>query len=128
MKAYVLPADLTQPGRIVEWHNHAELLSLMYAEIGTDCVDHGRAVYPEGEVTIWVDDTGLVGPHPEFNDHAIGIARCGGWNVAALAGTVFITGGCDASGGTLGLPEPLLHRIDTTIRTVRDLPAGGGGA
>lgn len=120
MKAYVLPADITQPGWIVEWTHQSELLPLMRREIGCDLVDHGRAVHPDGEFTIWVDDTGLTGPDPEYNDRAIGLARGGGWNVAALAGTAFITGGHDAGGNTLGLPGLLLQRLDDAVaRAVR---------
>lgn len=120
-KAYVLPADVNQPGRVVEWARPDDLLPLMYREIGCDLVDHGRVVYPEGEATIWVDDNGLVGLDPDYNDHALGVARGGGWNAAAIAGTVFITGGHDVDGETLGLSDLLLSRIANTIRTVRGM-------
>lgn len=125
MKGYVLPTDTTQAGHVIEWGAPGELLPLLYREIGTDCVDHGTVVLPGGELTIWVDDTGLTVPHPDYNDHALGIARGGGWNAVAIAGTVVITGGCDRFGNTLGLSEMLLCRIDATIRVVRGLARDG---
>ena len=119
-RAYVLPADATQPGRMVSWDKPSELLSLMYREIGTDCVDCGPCCETSlGDFVIWVSDDGLLAEQPEYNDHAIGIARGAGWNVPMLAGTAFITGGYTPDGETLGLSEALLQHIDSTVRCVR---------
>jgi hypothetical protein len=96
--------------RTVTWTD-GELLDLLYREIDTDCVDCASIHTPDGDLTMWVSDNGLLVDPIDHNDRAIGICRGCGYDVPDVGGIAVFTGGADEEGDTLGIPEHLRLRI-----------------
>ena len=75
----LVPADETQPHRLVTWED-------------TPSGDGLLALPVPGGLRLWCPDDGLMVDEPDFNDRAIGICRQFGYNVDALAGPVVFIG------------------------------------
>lgn len=117
--ALVLPAgelpgngDL-HPPRTVTWGGTSgALLDLLYREIGCDCVDSSPDLWtPDGAVRMWGDDEGLLRRPVAHNDRALAICRALGYDTPDVGGTVVFTGGTDAEGDTLTVPDGFVERI-----------------
>ena len=116
MRAFVIPVDMAEPGRIVEWDADGKLLDLLHRETGCDCIDKSPELStPYGSMAMWVDDEGLLADPIAHNDRALGLARAVGWMTPDLAGPVVITGGHIEDGTTLGLSEELLAAIERGV-------------
>jgi hypothetical protein len=119
-QALVIPADMQQPVRVIEYSRPDELLEVLYREIGCDYVDATPELPSRaGCFVLWLDDVGLLKRPIEHNDRAIALCRAIGYNVADLAGTAVVTGGTDGAGNTRTIPSALRDQLLATFHQPR---------
>lgn len=121
MIGLVVPADAAVEPYTVEWEREALLLSLLYREIGCDSVDSFRIRLSFADLTVWVDDTGLLGDAPEYNDRLLLLANMLGYGAEALAGPGFITGPPDPGGDMTGLPDDTVAGLLAALAHIREV-------
>lgn len=107
----VVPADQTKPTYVVRWTKEDELLPLLYREIGCELVDSFRIRHPSADLTVWVDDTGLMEDDIAHNDRALGLARGLGYQASDLAGNAVITGPPNPDGDMAGLTPDMTSQL-----------------
>jgi len=103
--AFVIPASLDTPARVIRWDEPAELLPLLHGELAAEELSESDAFpTPYGPVVIWSDANALTREHGALpaNCRAQAVAdRIGARGM--LAGTVVLT-------GDRGEPWPGEHR------------------
>jgi hypothetical protein len=126
-EALVIPSDVLEPVRLVEYSRPQDLLDLLYREIGCDHVDTTPELPSRyGSFVLWVDDVGLLKQPIEHNDRAIGLCRAIGYDVPDLAGTAVITGGADGTGDTRTIPVGLRDHLLGVFQPTPVEPADAG--
>jgi hypothetical protein len=110
----VLPVDLEQQVRVVEWPG-GDGLATLYREIGCETVDL-RTV---GDLGFWVDDEGAVGEKWAANGRAAWLALVVGDQSVLVAGTVVVTlAAPDEEGDTQGLTREVAEWLAAAARAV----------
>lgn len=131
MIGVVVPADPRADAYTVEWEQDAHLLPLLYREIGCDSVDSFRIRLPFADLTVWVDDTGLLAEAPAYNDRLLRLAHSLGYMADSLAGTALITGPVTEAGDMTGLPADtvagLLAFLGDLTEAMRAAASAGEG-
>lgn len=87
------------------------LLQAMYEKIGTDIVE---AVDIADDVTVWVDEEGLLRPDPQVNWLATLCACAATQQPYRLFGVAVFTGGTDDDGETLAISDEAVDRVRQT--------------
>ena len=103
--AFVIPAPLDTPARVIRWDEPAELLPLLHGELAAEELSESDAFpTPYGPIVIWSDANALTRAHGSLpaNQRAQAVADAHGAR-GMLAGTVVLTGG-------RGEPWPGEHR------------------
>jgi hypothetical protein len=123
-EALVVPVDVLEPVRVVEYSGPQDLLDLLYRQIGCDHEDPTPELPSRyGSFVLWLDDVGLLKRPIEHNDRAIASCRAVGYDVADLAGTAVITGGATGAGDTRTIPPALRDRLLSTLQPLQVNPA-----
>lgn len=115
-RAIVVPPNVADPIRLVEWEHDHELLAILQRETGYEWVDSSPQIhYPAGTICMWVGDDSLLQDVVDHNDRAIGLCRACGYNVPDVGGPAVFTGGADEEGETLSIPDELLEIISVAV-------------
>jgi hypothetical protein len=118
--AVVVPVDLGQEVRVIEWPG-GDGLSTLYREIGCRTVD----LQVVGDLAFWVDDEGAMGEDWAANSRVawllyagrLGLVEPG--DVLLFAGTVVITlAAPDGEGDTQGMTREWAERLAVLARSV----------
>ena len=81
-----------------------DFLTFAYEKIGCDLVD---VVYIDNNVTMWVDDEGLLKSDNAVLEYT---------NNITLAGNIVFTGGADSVGNNLYLDDAEIHKLKVMCR------------
>lgn len=129
LEAVVIPADPTQPLRLVKLPAGPAMLPAIARVIGCDGLDKTpELVAPNGDrFRIWVDDVGLLAAEPAHNDRAIALCRSVGYNVADVAGDVVLVGGAPRDGWAGSIPVQLRDHLFEVMPVVSSRSDEGNG-
>lgn len=112
--AVVIPVDLDQDVRVIDWPGR-DALSTLYREIGCQVVD----VRIAGDLGFWTDDEGAMGEGWAANGRATWLACVATGQALLVAGTVVVTlSEPDHDGDNQGVTGELAERIATIARAV----------
>jgi hypothetical protein len=93
VKGAVIPAQMSEPVRMLEWTAEDDLLPLLYREIGCRTVE---AFGLPGNTAVWVDEDGLFVDAPERNFRVEALVASYGLDLSGpVVGTAVLTGGPD---------------------------------